>query len=178
MSETLPATTDTTEVKQIARSLLFEGEPSVVFEDAARKYNDGKLHEMDYVGLKKLALAPGIGSQFSIVDAVDDIHVPLLVSFARQLIEEYGCKMPSEIAVAEVTATSYVHYVVASKRMSRNVGDSKYDKQVTLAHRRFLSALGALRQMMRPPVSVKIVAENAFIAQNQVNQAQNPHDAK
>lgn len=161
---------DPSALKKLAPTLQFESDPDVVLEKISRMLSDGKkLDEMSYIDLRNVAFTAGIGSQLSIADAVNAEHSVLAVTVARQFIEEYQCKTPSEVAVAEVAAASYVHFIVASKRMSRNVGDSMYEKQVTLTHRRFLSSLGALRQMKQPPVAVNLIsAQTAFVGQNQV----------
>ena len=174
MTEMTPNTSSVNALvaRGLASAFRFAADPDVIFDETARKLSGTDNAEgLCSVDGKKLALASGVGSQYTIADAVDEQYAPLAVSFARQLIAEYGCKTPGEIAMVEVVAVSYVHFLEASKLMRVYKRDPIVDKKVDRAHRRYISALGALRQMKAPSVSVKVITQNAFVAQNQVNGA-------
>lgn len=161
--------TNTTKVKELASSLQFASDPEVIFEKVSRTLTEKPLEHMSYPETRDLALAAGVGNQFTIADAVDHQYSTLAVSFARQLIAEYECKTPSEIATAEVVAASYANYLEYSRLVKIYKRDATFHKAVDRAHRQYLSSLSALRQMKRPSLSVNVVAKNAFVAQNQVN---------
>jgi hypothetical protein len=157
---------DTSKIKEFAATFQFENDPKVIFKKAAQKLAE----DMSYTELRKISLASGVGSQFSIVDTVSEQYAPLVVSFARQLIEEYGCKKPSEIATAEIVAISHVQFLENSKLSKIYKRDFHLHKEMDRSCRRYLSSLAMLRQMKRPPTLVNIVtAQNAFIGQNQLN---------
>jgi hypothetical protein len=160
---------DTPKVKELASALRFESDPKEIFEKTSRTLAEKSMEHMSFPELQDLAFAVGVGSQYTVAEAVDHRFAPLAVSFTRQLIEEYGCNTPSQIAVAEVVATSYARYIEHSKLMKTYKRDGFVHKAVDRSQRQFISALGALRQMKAPPISVKVTAQNAFVAQNQVN---------
>ena len=166
-----------TELKKFIMSFRFDGDPDLIFWDVNRKLTsdneEGNLRLLESRD-RELVLAAGIGSQYTVTETVHQQYIPLAVSFARQLIEEYGCKTPSEIAVAEVTAISHAHFIMASKYSRSWASVSPWHKEVERAQRRFLSALGALRALKRPSVTVNMVnAETAFMGPTQVNTTHN-----
>ncbi|MDE2021912.1 MAG: hypothetical protein KGI71_03300, partial [Patescibacteria group bacterium] len=164
-------------VRALAQSLSFEDDPDRVMEDAARRVDSGTLQDMPLPEARKFAYSAGIGTQYSIADAVDPEYATLAVAFARQLVEEYDCTKPGEIALAEVAAADHASFLEYSKLSQFRKNDGVVLRERDRAHRRFLTSLGALQRMKRPTLEVKVVADTAFVAQNQLNHASTNHDA-
>lgn len=102
----------------------------------------------------------------------------LLEEFCSQVIEEYDCKTPSEIALAEIVAGSFVRHLRIARRLEEFVSDgwlsnerngmmAVLSKELDRASRMYLSSLMALKQIKSPKVDLNVIAKNAFIAQNQ-----------
>ena len=159
--------------KAFAEGLRTESHPDVIFEKAARALTEKPAEHLSYPELQELAFAPGVGSQFALADSVDRGFNTLAISFARQLIDEYGCKTASEIALAEMIAAAYAQYLSHSKYAANSRYNATSFRELDRAHRRFLSSLAMLRMMKRPAMSVNITTETAYVAQNQVNNNDN-----
>ena len=126
-----------------------------------------------------LLMATGVGTQFASVMAVQHRYRPLFISFTRQLVDEYKCDGPSQIAIAEVAASAYVRVIKIQREMESmpsqidlmtsesNRYYSILSKDLDRAERHFITAVGMLKHMNVSPVSVKINAQNAFIADKQ-----------
>ena len=168
--ELATAPTEVMKVKNLVASFQFEADPNVIFNEASQRLSRGEPIDQEgqcYVG-RKLIFAAGIGSQYTVTEAVHEQSAPFAVSFTRQLIKEYGCRSASEIATAEAIAIGYTNYIWNSKLSRIHEREPIYHKQADRSFRQYLSALGALKQMKAPPMQVNIVkAENAFVAQNQ-----------
>ena len=166
---------DTEAVRRFAADLPFAADPDCIFENASRQLQgateDEALHILSAQS-RKLALAAGAGSQYTVAEAVEAQYAAYAVMFARQLIEEYHCKTPSEIAVAEMAAIAHAQHLEYSRLAKVYPRDAVIAKKVERAFRQFMAALAMLRQMKAPPLSVQVIAKNAFVAQNQVNAVQ------
>jgi len=136
---------------------------------------EGYIHGEMY----DLLMATGVGTQFASVMAVPHRYRPLFISFTRQLVDEYKCDGPSQIAIAEVAASAYVRIIKIQREMESmpsqidlmtpesNRYYSILSKDLDRAERHFITAVGMLKHMNVSPVSVKINAQNAFIADKQ-----------
>lgn len=108
---------------------------------------------------------------------VGNYYHEMVGRFCKQLIEEYNCKTPSEIGLAEIAASSYVKYLDYSELLQEishkpfnnmiNSSFSALSKEVDRSQRAYISAIFALKQFKRPNLEVKIKTTNAFIANNQ-----------
>lgn len=185
--ELAPKGMDPRELQKLVAFFPFETEPDLLFERIARKLTgpnkDGSFSHDDLRVLvpnsRELKLAGGIGGQYTIVDTVGYPYGPMVVTIARQFIAEYKCQTPSEMAMAEIAAVSYVQFVDASKQMRIHINNPVYDRKVDKAHKQFMSALDALRRMKTPPTGRNVVtAQNAFLAQNQINTVSNTTNNK
>ncbi len=129
--------------------------------------------------LYDLLMATGVGTQFASARAVPYRYKALFISFTRQLIEEYKCDGSSQIAVAEMAASAYVRAIKIQGEMvsmpsqidlmtpESNRYYSILSKDLDRAERHFITAVGMLKHMNTPQVSVKINTQNAFIADKQ-----------
>lgn len=126
----------------------------------------------------ELAMGKGVGEQFALTNVVAKEFSPLLISFARQLIEEYKCVGPSEKAMAEVAAAAYVRILQYSEVFStvkngqsitneKNGFYNNISKELDRAHRHFESAVSMLKQMKVPTMNLKVHSKNTFIADKQ-----------
>ncbi len=126
-----------------------------------------------------------LDTHYLIAEVVGERYRPFAITFAKQLIEEYQCKTPSEKALAQNIAVSYVRSIELSNRatsMARTDSTSQekngyygaLSKELDRAQRQFTSSLLVLKQMKSPNLEVNIKAKNAFIAQNQQVNATSP----
>lgn len=116
-------------------------------------------------------------SHISLRYTVGNYYKEMVIRFCNQLIEEYNCKTPSEIGLAEIAASSYAKYLDYSDLLSEtshklfsNIISSSFSalsKEVDRSQRAFVSAILTLKQLKSPPMTVRIKAKNAFVAQNQ-----------
>lgn len=108
---------------------------------------------------------------------VGNYYQEMVTRLCKQLIEEYNCKTPSDIGLAEIAASSYVKYLDYSELLQElshkpfnNLGNSSFSalsKEVERSQRAFVSAILTLKQLKSPRLEVKIKTTNAFIANNQ-----------
>jgi hypothetical protein len=126
-----------------------------------------------------------LDTHYLIAEVVGERYRPFVITFVKQLIEEYQCKTPSEKALAQNVAVSYVRSIELSNRatsMARADSTSQekngyygaLSKELDRAQRQFTSSLLVLKQMKSPNLEVNIKAKNAFIAQNQQVNATSP----
>lgn len=119
-----------------------------------------------------------LDTHYLIAEVVGERYRPFVITFAKQLIDEYQCKTPSEKALAQNIAISYVRSIELSNRatsMARTDSTSQekngyygaLSKELDRAQRQFTSSLLVLKQMKSPNLEVTIRAKTAFIAQNQ-----------
>lgn len=164
------ALADPSAVRKFAAMLQFETDPDVIFNEASQRLANGKPWDKEgqyYVG-RKLIFAAGIGSQYTVTEAVPEQYAPFAVSFTRQLIKEHECRSASEIATAEAAAIGYTNFICHSKLSGIYPHETIHYKQADRSFRQYLSSLSALKQMKAPPVQVNVVRANtAFVAQNQ-----------
>jgi hypothetical protein len=135
-------------------------------------------------------MGKGVGKQYALTTAVAQEFRPLLITFARQLIEEYKCDGPSEKAMAEVAATAYVRVIQYSEVLSRvkhaesvtNEKNGFYNiisKELDRAYRHFESSISMLKQMKLPAINLKVHSKNTFIAdKQQFNNVQENNESK
>jgi hypothetical protein len=138
----------------------------------------------------ELAMGKGVAEQFALTNVVAKEYSPLLISFARQLIEEYKCIGPSEKAMAEVAAAAYVRILQYSELFStvkngqsitneKNGFYNNISKELDRAHRHFESAISMLKQMKVPTMNLKVHSKNTFIAdKQQFNNLQENNESK
>jgi hypothetical protein len=138
----------------------------------------------------ELAMGKGVAEQFALTNVVAKEYSPLLISFARQLIEEYKCVGPSEKAMAEVAAAAYVRILQYSEVFStvkngqsitneKNGFYNNISKELDRAHRHFESAISMLKQMKVPTMNLKVHSKNTFIAdKQQFNNLQENNESK
>ena len=138
----------------------------------------------------ELAMGKGVAEQFALTNVVAKEYSPLLISFARQLIEEYKCVGPSEKAMAEVAAAAYVRILQYSELFStvkngqsitneKNGFYNNISKELDRAHRHFESAISMLKQMKVPTMNLKVHSKNTFIAdKQQFNNLQENNESK
>jgi hypothetical protein len=93
-------------------------------------------------------------------------------------MEEYLCSAPSETALAEVAANAYVRIIECSRRLNsvlhleylsseKNGYYSLLSKELDRAERHFQSAIMAIKTVKSPPLTVRVTAQSAFIADKQ-----------
>jgi hypothetical protein len=100
----------------------------------------------------------------------------------KSLIFEYGAKTFTEFQLIDLIVTSYLRSLrcnlVYQSLLQRPNGDipikqentnllKEVGKQIEAANKQFVFCLTTLKELHRPPINVKINAQQAFVAQNQ-----------
>lgn len=108
--------------------------------------------------------------------------VAALSKIRRDFIEEYGCKTPSELMLADKIISAYwrkmryehyLHHFIENDNGGISFDQLKVNivkelhKGIELADREFSLNLTLLKELKQPKLNVKVNAENAYIAQNQ-----------
>lgn len=144
------------------------------------KYKSQGLNQKEELALAerimKATSALALKSHHLAAETAGKYFRPFVVNFTKDLIKEYNCQSPSEIALAEIVASSYGRYLEYSNRLSNyievhknvNTGDCLFlGKEVDRAHRQFITTLTTLKQIKSPTLEVKVKTKTAFISQNQ-----------
>lgn len=142
-----------------------------------------KLTDSDLAFIKKYEskikelLTDEIYTHIGLRYTVGNYYKEMVMRLCSQLIEEYNCKTPSEIGLAEIAASSLAKYLDYSELLSltshkpfnsmTSSSFSALSKEVDRSQRAYISAILTLKQLKNPPIEVKIKTTNAFIANNQ-----------
>lgn len=134
---------------------------------------------------RKALITNELTTHYGLTYCVRDDYKGFVVEFCNQIIEEYNCKKPSEIALAEVAACAFVRhldYAEALRCLLHNLPFNNLvnnsvaiiSKEIDRSQRVFATAITLLKQLKSPRLEVKIKTTNAFVAQNQVNATPSP----
>jgi len=112
----------------------------------------------------------------ALLEGIAENQRPLVLQLKKEIMKEFDCTKPSEIALADQVAFSYARKMAFSNILESNLKyfGSKYDgyrnflsKEIDRAHRQFLSSLESLKNAKQPPLKVNLKSNNAFVGQNQ-----------
>jgi hypothetical protein len=163
-------------LKKLVEESRSESDPDSIFEDVWNKFSSPAYQRMDEGQLKllhereetKLTMAVGISAaHYPVILAVDLGHRPFAIKVTRQLIEEFDCKTSSEIMLAELAAIHYTHFITHSNDVHVHRQGPSFQKQANQASRQYMAAIGLLKQMKTPQISVNVSTDAAFFANNQ-----------
>lgn len=180
----------TEEIRKKVKELTSTMEPSVILARVNNevlskvKDKDFKLKNEDKDVLTQAVLIESMENHLLLSMTVEEALQPFIIQFARDLVEEYDCRKPSEKALVHAVAESYSRIMSISKRLRINIPMDSYSelrilhltqlgKELDRAHRHFAAALQTLKQLKNPPLNVKITTQAAYIAQNQQNLSSN-----
>lgn len=172
------------EKKLLAKYLLFTDHPDSVikdFKEAREAYSKDRNKETTKKFeelFSKVSMTIGLDTHMPLLCAVNDDYRSLAIEFANTLTEEFSLTTPSEKALVEIIAVSYVRCMVLSRQLtstlrlgqtSQNINGfyAAVSKDLDRAHRQYISALTLLKELKSPPIKVNVKTNNAFIAQNQ-----------
>lgn len=155
--------------------------PDVLLDKLAKEIakNGNKELSDEIMGdFHKAVMAIGLSTHLPIAETVREEYRIFLVEMARSIEAEYDCKTPSEKALAETIASSYVRVIQFSRELTlctkekslsqeKNGYYAMVSKEVDRANRHFTTALMTLKQLKSPTLEVNVKAKNAFIGQNQ-----------
>lgn len=125
-----------------------------------------------------VAYAFSLDNHVAICNTVSEPYQALLVNMTKDLIAEFDCRNSHEKALAEMVASSYVHYIQYSSKFNNaqnaeslsfeKIGFYKmFGKEADRAHRQFTAAITILKQIRTPFPTINIKTNSAFIAENQ-----------
>lgn len=109
----------------------------------------------------------------------DDTSKVLVVEFCKQLIKEYNCQTPSEIAICEIAACAFIRHLEYLQKLKLlmqlimysqdylNKNLSVVGKEADRAQRTFMSAITQLKYLKNSPLTVSIKTETAYLSQYQ-----------
>lgn len=170
--------------QQATKKLLEEGgklqekHERITYSDPTPKLTDSDLALIrQYESKAKEWFTEEIYTHISLRYTVGNYYKEMVMRLCSQLIEEYSCKAPSEIGLAEIAASSLAKYLDYSELLSltshkpfnsmTGSSFSALSKEVDRAQRAYVSAILTLKQLKSPSLEVKIKTTNAFIANNQ-----------
>lgn len=105
-----------------------------------------------------------------------------LVNIRKGLVEEYQCKTPSELMLADRIVAAYwkgMRYEMYLYRLAEPEPDkfsvteakmkviAELHKGIEVANRQFETSLTMLKNLKQPRLNVRVIADNAYLAQNQ-----------
>lgn len=113
-----------------------------------------------------------------LLDSFPKKYRALALKFVQQVIKEYDCKAPSEIALAEIVASAYIRQLRVTSRLYAGIEDDFLNteknsftailsKELDRAVRTYIIAITTLKHIKNPPIELKVKATTAFIAENQ-----------
>lgn len=164
--------------------------PDILLDKLAQRIakNGNKELSDDFMqDYRKAVMSMGLSTHLPIAETVREEYRTFLIEMVQSIETEYDCKTPSEKALAETIASSYVRVVQFSRELSlctkeKNMSHEKngyyslMSKEVDRANRHFTNALLTLKQLKSPTLEVNVKAKNAFIGQNQQFNASNTQD--
>lgn len=165
------------EVLEESRDLQKQPDRITDADSTSKLKNSDLALIQEYESKMRELLTGELSTHFALNYTVGNYYKEMVVKFCNQLLEEYSCKTPSEIALAEIAASSFARYLDYSDLLSEishkpfnkmiNTSFSVLSKEVDRAYRAYVSAILTLKQLKNPPLKVRIKTTNAFIAQNQ-----------
>jgi hypothetical protein len=154
------------------------------FIDAVHK--DKEAVNDDYAlraGLTEASRMLSLDTKHNLKFSVEKEDVAFAIEMARELEKEYGVKTASEKALVQIAVAAYCRFHKCSSLFYLNYAPSItspqlpqyisiYAKEMDRAHRQFIAAIQALKQLKSPEIKVQVTAKTAFVAQNQQNVSQ------
>lgn len=161
--------------------------PDILLDKLAKKIaenGDKTLSDELMQDFHKAVMAVGLSTHLPIAETVREEYRTFLIEMVQSIEKEYDCKTPSEKALAETVASSYIRVIQFSRELTlctkekslsheKNGYYSLVSKEVDRANRHFTTALLTLKQLKSPTMEVNVKAKNAFIGQNQQFNASN-----
>jgi len=151
-------------------------------EDLLPKIRAGKDSKKDRErtteNISKALIISGLDNHYPLAETVEQRYRPLVIEFARGLVQEYNCQTPSEKALAQVVVGAYARILEYSRSLQacgrtdwfsheRNGFYSMLSKELDRANRHFVTALTTLKQIRTPSLHINVRTKAAFVAQNQ-----------
>lgn len=158
-------------------------------EDLLPKIQAGKDSKEDRErtteNISKALIISGLDNHYPLAETVEQRYRPLVIEFARGLVQEYNCQTPSEKALAQVVVGAYARILEYSRSLQacgktdwfsheRNGFCSMLSKELDRANRHFVTALTTLKQIRTPSLQINVRTRAAFVAQNQQLNVNNP----
>lgn len=161
--------------------------PDILLDKLAKKIAENGNDELSDDLMKdysKAVMAMGLYTHLPVAEIVREEYRTFLIEMVKSIETEYDCKTPSEKALAEAIASSYVRVIQYSKELTKCTKEKDFShekngyyslvsKEVDRANRHFTTALLTLKQLKSPTMEVNVKAKNAFIGQNQQFNASN-----
>lgn len=110
----------------------------------------------------------------------DETHA---ISLRNNLMQEYGVSTSSEKMIVDMAVTAYFRHLNLTSAYSKILSPDEHSitfrdqaginelkeigKQADIAFRQILTAITFLKELRRPPLSVRVQTKQAFIGQNQ-----------
>lgn len=170
---------------QLMRDFIRDHSPyystDALMDKLAKKVVSGNGKELsdDFMkDYRKAVVALGLSTHLPIAETVNEEYRTFLIEMVNTIEKEYDCKTPSEKALAETVASSYVRVIQYSRELTKCTREKSLShekngyyglvsKEVDRANRHFTTALMTLKQLKSPTLEVNVKAKNAFIGQNQ-----------
>ena len=139
--------------------------------------DEGITDEVNEIFRKAMPIV-ALDTHYLAAESVSDRYRSFMIQFANDITQEYGCKTPSEKALAQTIAMSYGRILELSSAFNnsqhieflsseKNGYYGMIAKELDRAHRQFTSSMLVLKQLKSPNLEVNIKAKTAFVAQNQ-----------
>lgn len=165
------------EPKRLVNPFSDEYKSSLPTRTPEEEKERGKFMEL-LTHYRKTLLNDELITHHALSYSVDSDHEGLVIEFCKQLIQEYGCKSPSEIALAEIAASAFVRHLNYLYKLRcllynlpfnnlMNNSVSIISKETDRSQRIFISAITTLKHFKNSPLTVNVKATAAFFAQNQ-----------
>ena len=172
-------------INQIANSPC---DPKIIIKELGEKllpkFKANKLSKKGNKRFEKIArkalMMYGIENHYPLAETINENYRPFIIEFSNQLIREYNCQNPSEMALVEVIANAYLKVIDGSRRLNNELGEAgqiinenrtkhltMLSKQLDRSNRQFITALTTLKQIKAPSLSINVKTKAAFVAQNQ-----------
>lgn len=124
----------------------------------------------------------GLDNRSLLVNSVPNDKQPLAVQICEELEKEYNVQTASERALVQSAVEGFIRSMTCSSILTNNRLPKSIShewvyfiavcgKEAERAQNQFLKALRLLQQMKAPPMNITINTKNAFVANNQQNNA-------
>ncbi len=141
-------------------------------EEVEKRFNDK---------LTQAVLVAERDTHFGLAVSVPEEYRPMAVELTRNVMKEYECNTASEMMLAETTVNNYIRVLVYSRKFSGCVEAGEYishertsylavlSKELDRVQRQLTASILALKQLKSPSIEIKVKANTAFVANQQVN---------
>lgn len=166
--------------ERIIKSLRVDVDPELLLERAKKKNILGENFdkENNQELMREIVATFSFDNDYSLAEVTPNKYHGLSIELRRKLIKDFDCSTHAEKILVDLIASAYIRVLNTNEKMTTAIGNKQtcktlndylaiLSKEIDRSNRHLITAFQTLTQLKRPPISVKVKTQNAFIAQAQ-----------